>query len=368
VPDRMPRAAGEVKPRRSRLLWVGLPVFTVFAVFAVVVWLGYQENARVPLGEPPLIRAVAAPYKLAPDDPGGRQVADQGEINELLRDEPRPAQPERVLPLPEEPRAPIISALPRRPAAPAASARAGEEPAPVAGATPGAPQGEPSPAQRASAPDLGDATQEAEAALARLLADVGPAAASDQRPVAADQPAVEQPAPASETAAVPAMRPASPPSSTAPTTVRREGPQVPAPVDVPSREADAALTRLLAEVAGLPADAAPDPQPAPASPPPGAVAAIAPADPADAGRPVGPGFRVQLAAVRDQDDARRAWAGLVDRLGPLVADHQPVYERAETVNGVFYRVQLGPFASEQAADRLCVEVQRRNASCFVVAP
>jgi hypothetical protein len=362
VPDRMPRAAGEVTPRRSRLLWVGLPVFTVFAVFGVVVWLGYQENARVPTGEPPLIRAVAAPYKLAPDDPGGRQVADQGEINDLLRDEPRPAQPERVLPLPEEPRAPIVSALPRSPAAPV---DAGEEPVALADATAGAPQGEPSPAPRASAPDQGAATQEAEAALARLLADVGPAEAAERS--AAEQPAVEPSAAPAPGAVVadPATRPASPPSTTAPTIVRREGPQVAAPVDAPSREADAALTRLLAEVAGVPADAAPEPPPAPASPPSGAVAAIAPDD---AGRAVGPGFRVQLAAVREQDDARRAWAGLVDRLGPLVADHQPVYQRADTVNGVFYRIQLGPFASEQAADRLCTEVQRRNASCFVVAP
>jgi hypothetical protein len=327
---------------------VGLPVFTVFAVFAVVVWLAYQENARVPTGEPPLIRAAAAPYKLAPDDPGGRQVADQGEINDLLRDEPRPAPPERVLPLPEEPRAPIIRAAPQSAAA-------------SADASAGTPQGEPSPAQGAGV--QGDATQEAEAALARLLADVGPAASAAQP--AAEQPAVQRSvAPVPVAVAVPAIRPASPPSTTAPTTVRREAPEVPARVDVPSREADAALTRLLAEVSGLPADAAP----APASPPAGAVAAIAPADPAAARRAVGPGFRVQLAAVREQDDARRAWASLVERLGPLVADHQPVYERAETVNGVFYRIQLGPFASEQAADRLCVEVQRRNASCFVVAP
>jgi hypothetical protein len=300
----MPRAAGEVKPRRSRLLWVGLPVFTVFAVFAVVVWLAYQENARLPTGEPPLIRAIAAPYKVAPDDPGGRQVADQGEINDLLRDEPRPAQPERVLPLPEEPRAPIIHAAPQSPAPPAASADAGGQPATVAGATARAPQGEPSPAQSAGAPDGSAATREAEAALARLMADVGQAAAPDQRPTAAEEPAV--PAPAS-TVAVPAMRPASPPSTTAPTIVRREGPPAATPVDVPSREADEALTRLLAEVAGVPADAAPERPPVPASPPSSAVAAIAPADPAGARPAIGPGFRIQLAAVRGSNAWARWW-------------------------------------------------------------
>jgi len=345
----MPRAAGEAKPRRSRLLWVGLPVVTVFAVFGGIVWLAYQENARVPTGEPPLIKAVAAPYKLAPDDPGGREVADQGSINELLRDEPRPAQPERVLPLPEEPRAPVIVA------APPASDPAREDAPPAGGTAQAVPQGEPP-----SAPGVPDAVQEAQAALGRLLADVGPT----EPP--AEQPATAQPAPTRDpVVAVPAMRPAAAPLTTAPTTVRREAPQVAAPVDAPSQEADAALNRLLAEVAGVPAETAAEPQ-APSSPP-RAVAAMAPARPV-AARSMGPGYRVQLAAVREQDDVQRAWSDLVNRLGSLVADQEPYYERAETANGVFYRIQLGPFASEGDADRLCSEVQQRNASCFVVLP
>ena len=60
--------------------------------------------------------------------------------------------------------------------------------------------------------------------------------------------------------------------------------------------------------------------------------------------------------------------GLVDRLGPLVADYEPFYERAETANGVFTRIQLGPIASKEVAERLCVEIQQQNASCFVVSP
>jgi len=346
----MPRAAGEVKPRRSRLLWVGLPVCTVFAVFGGVVWLAYQENARVPTGEPPLIRASTAPYKLAPDDPGGREVADQGSINELLRDELRPAQPERVLPLPEEPRAPVIVAAPAPPDA------APEDQ--VAGDTA---QGEPPAAPGDSAPGADDAVQEAEAALGRLLADVGPAAPAAEPPTTEPSaPPVPDPA-----VALPAPRPAAPPSTTAPTTVRPAAPQVAAPVDAPSQEADAALTRLLAEVAGVPAETA-EPPAATASPP-RAVAAMAPARVVGA-RTIGPGYRVQLAAVREQDDVQRAWADLVNRLGSLVSGHEPYYERAETGNGVFYRIQLGPFTSEGDANRLCSEVKQRNASCFVVLP
>ena len=212
--------------------------------------------------------------------------------------------------------------------------------------------------------DTDEATEEAEAALARLLADVGPT--SKAPPPNAPPSAAEAPA-APPVAATPAAPPVTAPSSTAPADAAQSGSEPPpAPASVPSREADAALTRLLAEVAGVPADEADEPSPPPASPT-AAIAAIAPASRTGA-QDLGPGYRIQLAAVRDQEDARRAWASLVDRLGPLVADHQPVYERADTVNGVFYRVQIGPFADGQAAERLCSEVQRHNASCFVVGP
>jgi cell division septation protein DedD len=78
-------------------------------------------------------------------------------------------------------------------------------------------------------------------------------------------------------------------------------------------------------------------------------------------------FRVQLAAVREETDARRAWDLFTEDLGPILSDDvQPFFERAETGNGVFYRLQIGPFATQQAADSLCAELKQRNASCFVI--
>jgi hypothetical protein len=258
---------------------VGLPVFTVFAAFGIIVWLAYQEDARVPLGEPPLITAIAAPYKVAPDDPGGRQVADQGEINRLLRDGPETGASERVLPVPEEPRRPVVTALPQPEA---------ETPA----------DGEAAPGPGVSTAEDEDARREAENALARLLADVGPAGVSAQREAAPAPPAAER-----SPIVVPAIRPA---TKTAPTIVLGDPPPVEAPLEGPSREADEALTRLLEELAVDPA--------------PGTVAALAPTDSASRQRPDGSIYRVQLAAVREQDDAGRAWKDLVDRLGPLVAE------------------------------------------------
>ena len=77
-------------------------------------------------------------------------------------------------------------------------------------------------------------------------------------------------------------------------------------------------------------------------------------------------FRIQLAAVRGEADAQRAWQLFMGDLGPVLADVEPIFERADTANGVFYRVQIGPFASQEAAESLCEQLKRRNASCFVI--
>ena len=78
-------------------------------------------------------------------------------------------------------------------------------------------------------------------------------------------------------------------------------------------------------------------------------------------------FRIQLAAVREESDAERAWELFRDQLDPFISGLQPFFEKAETSNGVFYRVQIGPFAESDEADRLCAELKKQNASCFVVA-
>lgn len=78
-------------------------------------------------------------------------------------------------------------------------------------------------------------------------------------------------------------------------------------------------------------------------------------------------FRVQLAAVREEADAERAWELFQSQLGPFISGLQPFFERAETSNGIFYRVQVGPFGATEDADRLCAELKKQDASCFVVS-
>ena len=78
-------------------------------------------------------------------------------------------------------------------------------------------------------------------------------------------------------------------------------------------------------------------------------------------------FRVQLAAVREEEDARRAWSLFEQQLGPRIVGLEPFFERASTDNGIFYRVQIGPFADSGEANSLCLELQKQDTSCFVVS-
>lgn len=78
-------------------------------------------------------------------------------------------------------------------------------------------------------------------------------------------------------------------------------------------------------------------------------------------------YRVQLAAVRAEDDAQRAWDLFQQQLGPFITGLKPFFERAETSNGIFYRVQVGAFSETDEADRLCVELKKQSVSCFVVS-
>jgi hypothetical protein len=344
-----------VARRRRGWLWAALPVCAAFGLFGAVVWLAYMDTARGPAtGEPPLIRAAADPIKLPPEQAEESTAAEGGAIGRLWSDAERADQPERLLPLPEDPLSPPL-------AAPGVSAEA--EPGP-----PGSPAGAASaPADSARAPASqpadGAAMSEAEAALDRLLAEVaalsqgqGAAAPTQAESAAAARPPqAEGPAPAeaAPSAAAPAPSPAPTP------------PQVAAEPPAPAETPDRAASQEVREARALDAP----PEVAPAPPP---VAEAPATEPPAARQPprqvaaVEDRYRVQLAAVRGEADAHRAWDLFMADLGDVLQDVQPFFERAETANGIFYRVQIGPFASQAAAEGRCEDLKQRNASCFVI--
>jgi hypothetical protein len=330
--------------RRSRALLVSLPMFAVFAAFGSIVWLAYVDRPDRPVGEPPLIQADHRPIKLPPDALAGRELAAEGDVGELFTDRP-PAQPERILPPPEEPILP------------------------------------------------GETAEQAPAPADELAVAQAEAPPAETAPPAEAAPPAEDPAPADTPVAEPAPQPA--PESEP--TVASPEPATPAVDEAAVAEGDAALERLFADLprpeptppaqdgaaappAQSPPPAQPTPQPAPEVRP--AIAPPAPVQEQVAALPepgpvlpapspgeipeTQPSYRIQLAAVREEADARRAWDLFKVDLGRQLAGVDPIIERAETANGVFYRVQVGSFSDAQSAEALCDSLKRQNASCFVI--
>ena len=148
---------------RSWRLWSVLPVCAGFAVFGVVVWMAYQDaSLGPPGGEPPLIRAAPEAIKLPPDQAEEAALAaEQDEVGQLWSDAEQD-QPERLLPLPEQPLTPPAG----EPSATSRTACA----AVGRGSAPGSRRCRPDAASAQPATD--QSLPEAEAALDRLLAEV----------------------------------------------------------------------------------------------------------------------------------------------------------------------------------------------------
>ena len=170
------------------------------------------------------------------------------------------------------------------------------------------------------------------------------------RPVAAPEPAP----PAADNAASP---PVPPPSAAQPPAT----PQAAAPATAENPPAPAALAP--APPAATAAPAVPATVAAPAAAP--ATTPPAPSLPAAANG----GYRLQLAALRSEDAARKQWGKLKQAHKDLLGQLAGTWPRADLgERGVFYRLQAGPIADGAAAERLCGELKRRNVGCVLVRP
>ncbi len=136
------------------------------------------------------------------------------------------------------------------------------------------------------------------------------------------------------------------------------------------------------QVAAAPAPAQPAPPPAAAPPPPPVqqaaparvapqtqVAAVAPPiinKPAPSTVPSGK-YHVQIAAVRSRSEADALSVRLISQYGSEFGPRRPAIK--ETVigsMGTFYRVSVGPFASEKETARLCGSLRSNGFDCLVI--
>lgn len=113
--------------------------------------------------------------------------------------------------------------------------------------------------------------------------------------------------------------------------------------------------------------AAPAVQPAPpptSAPMPAEVAKAVSTQPSAGGA-----YRVQIAALRTEEDAQKVIARAKKTSGELLSGLTFDVRRADLgERGIYYRVQLGPLADAAAASGLCDKLKDRKLGCLVVRP
>ena len=81
------------------------------------------------------------------------------------------------------------------------------------------------------------------------------------------------------------------------------------------------------------------------------------------------GYRIQIAAYRDDTRAKTAWAKFkkahIGILGPLT----PLTQRVDLgKKGIYFRVQAGYFSTANAARAACAKLKAKRQDCIIIAP
>lgn len=78
-------------------------------------------------------------------------------------------------------------------------------------------------------------------------------------------------------------------------------------------------------------------------------------------------YLVQIAALRDEAAADRAWSQLVSRQPALMAGADKRIQRADLgARGIFYRLRAGAFETREAASAFCEALKSSGNECIVV--
>ncbi len=77
-------------------------------------------------------------------------------------------------------------------------------------------------------------------------------------------------------------------------------------------------------------------------------------------------YRIQLAAVKSQADADKAWKRILAKHGDVLGSLTVHIVRADLgTQGVYYRVQAGPFADKASAQSVCEQLKSSGQQCLV---
>ena len=302
-----------VAPRRPWLRYVAALV--VLIAFAVVGWWGYRHFAgRAGSGQVPVVAADQTPEKVPPADQPATQTQSQQEtVYNQISPGSTAQQPEVLLPQPETPSTPPAPAAGTT--APSTTAQSGAASGTAAPSVPAVP----APPPAAGSTTTGSTTTGN--STGTLTETLLPAESTTPRPAA---PATTGQATTGQTTGHPD---------------RDDGAQRPRRDDTQGTTAtDQAAT---------------------------GTAATAPAPANDAPTAAG-NYRVQLAALKTEADAKTAWKRLAakypDILGPLAMHIEKVDLGTK---GIYYRVQAGPFTDKNAARDVCAKLTPKGQPCLV---
>jgi hypothetical protein len=146
-----------------------------------------------------------------------------------------------------------------------------------------------------------------------------------------------------------------------PTAGPKAAPPSPAGTVLPPPSASGMLTATSSTPLPPPIALTPAPSAKPLQP---AAAPAARPGPAAAG-----GLRVQIAATRDESSAKSEWDRLKTAHADLLGALSPTVVKADLGDkGVFYRVQAGPVADHDQAEKLCGALKQFNIACIIVKP
>lgn len=360
--------------RKSVVTAAALIVVAMVGVGTALWFSGSVDQAS---GEPPLIAANPEPARVAPAEPGGREIPNQdtalldraeGETRIVDREE-QPLDisgqsPARIVAPAEDGVDPIASML-------GESRLGGLDPglqSPLVPSQAVAALGEPRRVRTVTVRPDGSVVSPvgleppAPTPAPAPTASAAPTAAPDLPPPAADlpvAPAAIEPAPSAAEPSIETLVAAAPP-------VGGGSPDL--PVSALSQPAASAATP-----APLPPPApARTAQPAPSAPAPASnqplqlssLPPVATAPTPATSAPADGGYAVQLAIRGSEDRARQAYEQLRGQYAAIIGDGEPIIRQAVVNGNTIYRVRVGPYSLERA-NQACEQIKAASGDCFV---
>lgn len=318
-PDDAMTFDASIEQDTSRVRSLLVMVAVIFVAFAVVVWIAYQQGARS-AREPGLVFA-QQPLKEAPAIKPAETPA-KSNVDALIENGTA--------------RGPAAGSPPPSAAAPSSSESVpglrtyAEDTQAANGASPPAAKGNGAELKAADPKASGAGPLAVESSKLPPAGDTTPSAAADK----------------ATGAAIAAAK--------TPDAVKPSAPQPTAAPPQPAAKETAAAQSPKIEVPTPPAAK-------PAAPAPAAT------NPAESARSALDGkFVLQLGAFRDAEQTSQMWTEIEKRHTDLLSSLKPDTEIANIPGkGTYYRLRVGPFASDAEAKSICDQLQKRNQPCIL---